>query len=292
MNPEYPVYVISKGRWESPLTARALEKMGVPYHVVIEPEEFDKYAAVIDPAKMFVLPFSNLGQGSVPARNWVWEHAVSTGARRYWILDDNIRGFFRLNRNLKTLVATGAIFRAAEDFVDRYENVAISGFHYFMFASRKCKLPPFLLNRRIYSCILIQSTIPYRWRGLYNEDTDLSLRVLKDGWCTVLFLAFLAFKMTTMTMKGGNTDGLYKDDGRLKMARSLCEQHPDVVKVAWKWGRWQHSVNYAPFEKNGLVRRPGAEIPEGTNNYGMTLHVDPDGEEDSGDVSPDGRAPE
>ena len=37
INPGYPVYVISKGRWESRLTSRALERIGVPYRVVVEP---------------------------------------------------------------------------------------------------------------------------------------------------------------------------------------------------------------------------------------------------------------
>lgn len=65
MNPKYPVYIISKGRWESRLTSRALERINVPYHIVIEPQEYKQYAAVINPAKIFVLPFSNLGQGRV-----------------------------------------------------------------------------------------------------------------------------------------------------------------------------------------------------------------------------------
>lgn len=71
MNPKYPVYIISKGRHESRLTSKALEVMNVPYHIVIEPQEYDLYASVIDPKKIKVLPFSNLGQGSIPARNWV-----------------------------------------------------------------------------------------------------------------------------------------------------------------------------------------------------------------------------
>lgn len=274
--PRYPVYIISKGRWESRLTAKALEKMGVQYNIVVEPQEREAYARVIDPDKILVLPFSNLGQGSIPARNWVWEHAVDAlGADRHWILDDNIEGFYRLNRNLKTPVADGTIFRAAEDFVDRYENVAIAGFHYFMFASRKTKMPPFTLNSRVYSMILIKNSIPYRWRGRYNEDTDLSLRALKDGWVTVLFLAFLGFKATTMSMKGGNTEALYADDGRKKMAESLVEQHPDVASVTWKWGRWQHQVDYRGFRKNRLVPRAGLVVPPGVNDFGMRLHVDP-----------------
>lgn len=276
MIPFYPVYIISKGRWESRHTAKALERMKVPYSIVIEPQEFDQYAAVIDRQNIITLPFSNLGQGSIPARNFVWEHAAARLASRYWILDDNIEGFYRLHHNLKVPAATGSIFRAAEDFVDRYENVAIAGFHYHMFASRKTKMPPFLRNRRIYSCILLKTDIPYRWRGRYNEDTDLSLRVLKDGWCTVLFFAFLAGKLPTMSVQGGNTEELYKDDGRLKMAESLRDQHPDVTTITWKWGRWQHQVDYSGFKRNALRLRPGVVIEEGINDYNMVLQIDPE----------------
>lgn len=277
MNPKYPIYVISKGRWETRLTSKALEKISVPYRIVIEPQELEQYSAVIDPEKILVLPFSNLGQGSIPARNWVWEHSISAGAKRHWILDDNISGFFRLNLNLKTPVADGTIFRAAEDFTDRYENVVMSGMNYFMFASRKTKMPPYYLNTRVYSCILLRNDIDFRWRGRYNEDTDLSIRILKAGWCTILFNAFLCFKNTTMTMKGGNTDELYKDDGRLQMAQSLVDQHPDIVKVSEKWGRYQHHVDYRGFQRNRLKPRPDFERPEGIDNFGMVLQQQIDG---------------
>ena len=282
MNPKYPVYIISKGRWESRLTIKALIKIGVPFKVVIEPQEFDNYAAVIKPDDILMLPFSNLGQGGIPARNWVWEHSRSIGAERHWILDDNIKCFRRFCKNNRIIVADGTIFKAAEDFVDRYENVAMAGFQYNLFAvtgnqysGRKFNLKPFLLNTRVYSCILLKNDIPYQWRGRYNEDTDLSLRILKDGWCTVLFYAFLADKSATMTMGGGNTDQLYKQDekfdGRLEMAKHLFRQHPDVVKVTRKWGRWQHTVDYKPFKGNQLIRKKGVNIPEGVNNYGMVL---------------------
>lgn len=272
MNPSCPVYIISKGRWESRLTSKALESMSVPYHIVVEPQEYDNYAAVIDPQKILVLPFSNLGQGSIPARNWVWEHSLGVGAERHWILDDNIMYFLRFNQNRRYVMRSGATFKAAEDFVDRYTNVALAGMQYAMFAPVKAKHEkPFVLNTRVYSCILIKNDIPYRWRGRYNEDTDLSLRVLKDGWCTILFYAFLAEKQATMRMKGGNTDELYKGDGRLEMAKSLQQQHPDVVKIVRKWGRWQHQVDYRPFQHNPLIRKKGIIVPTQPNEYGMQL---------------------
>jgi hypothetical protein len=210
---------VSKSRWQSRKTARSLDAIKVEFKMVVEPQEHEQYAAVIDPKKILVLPFSNLGQGSIPARNWVWEHALASGAKRHFCLDDNILHFYRLNNNKKTAVTNGAIFRAAEDFVDRYENVALASFNYQWLAKATDRVPPFYLNTRIYSCILIDNSIPFRWRGKFNEDTDLSLRVMKAGLCTVLFNAFLCGKTSAMTMSGGNSDELYQDDGRLQMAK-------------------------------------------------------------------------
>lgn len=164
-----------------------------------------------------------------------------------------MRGVKRIYKGKRIKCNSGIAFKVLEDFVDRYENVGMAGLNYEMFGIRITK--PYKLNTRVYSCILLLNELPWRWRGRYNEDTDLSLNILKGGWCTVLFDIFVISKMRTMTMKGGNSDQLYKGDGRLKMANSLKEQHPSLVKVVWKWGRWQHSVDYTPFKKNKLIRR-------------------------------------
>lgn len=251
---KYPVYIISKGRWESRLTSKALEELGIPYHIVIEPQELTQYADVIDEQKILTLPFSNLGQGSIPARNWVWEHSLTRGAKRHWILDDNMQGFYRLNRNRKTVIKDENPFIPCERLADRYSNVALAGLNYDFFGVQRQKRPAFYLNTRIYSCILIQNDIPFRWRGRYNEDTDLSLRALKAGYCTILLNAYLCKKTATMVMKGGNTDELYAaDDGRLQMAQSLVEQHPDCASITWKWGRWQHHIDYSATKRNELI---------------------------------------
>lgn len=269
--PKYPIYIISKGRWESRLTSWTLEEMKVDYKIVVEPQEYKQYASVIDPKKILVLPFSNLGQGSIPARNFVWEHSIQQGAERHWILDDNIRYFYRLNRNSKNRCMTGVCFTAIEDFVDRYKNVGIAGMQYHTFAVEKQKQKPFAMNTRIYSCILLNNTVDFRWRGRYNEDTDLSIRILKAGWCSILFYAFLAGKNATLKMKGGNTDELYKGDGRLLMAESLRQQHPDIVTISYKWGRPQHQVDYRGFKRNRLIKKENLIVPRGTNDYGMKL---------------------
>lgn len=277
--PRYPIYIISKGRWgKNALTAKALDRLGVPYKIVVEPHEVEKYAETIPRDRILVLPFQDLGLGSIPARNWVWDHAKASGAPRHWILDDNIKRFMRLHNNNIDLVTSPAMFVAAEDFVDRYENVAMAGFQYTMFAFRYCraKYPPgpFRRNARVYSCILLDNNLPddlRQWRGRYNEDTDLSLRILKARYCTILFNAFTCDKMATMRMKGGNTDKLYAKNGRRTMAEALVAAHPDVTHIVHKWGRWQHQVDYSPFRGNKLRLKPGVVIPDGPDEYGMVL---------------------
>jgi len=272
MNPNYPIYIISKGRSESRLTSKALESMNVPYRIVVEPQELEDYSKNIDHKKILVLPFSNLGKGGVPARNWVWEHSICEGHERHWILDDNIRAFRRYNNNIKYKVTSGTIFKASEDFVNRYENVALAGLQYSSFMAYNRQKKPITTNTRIYSCLLIKNDLPHRWRGVYNEDTDLSIRVLKDGYCTILFNAFLQDKQSTMTMKGGNTDELYNQgDERLKFAESLQNQHPDCVKIIRRFNRWHHSINLRSWKKNKLKKRPNLKITRSINNYGMIL---------------------
>ena len=248
--------------------------MQVPYRLVVEPQEAALYAAEVDPAKLLILPFSNLGQGSIPARNWVWEHSISEGHERHWILDDNIRWFFRFHQNLRVKVLNGVPFQVVEDFADRYLNVAMAGIQYAMFVPRRKPIAPITLNTRIYSCILLANNLKCRWRGRYNEDTDLSIRILKDGYCTALFNTFICGKIGTMRLKGGNTEQLYQGDGRLKMAKSLQKQHPEITTIKWKWGRWQHEVDYSGFKRNKLIRKPGVEIPRGADEYGLVLTRD------------------
>lgn len=272
MNPRYPIYIISKGRWARRQTVKTLEGLGVPYKIVIEPQEFDSYSEVIDPEHILVLPFSNLGQGSIPARNWVWDHSIANGYEFHWVLDDNLESVERFNNNRKVKCTSGTPFYVIEDFVNRYTNVDMAGMNYAIFCpARECR-PPLILNTRIYSCILIRNSCEHRWRGKFNEDTDLSIRILKGGRCTVLFNAFLVGKRSTMTQKGGNTDEVYGDtDNRREFAESLQTQHPDVVTVTWRFKRWHHLVDYSGFKDNRLNLKPGLVIPDTTDNYGMQL---------------------
>jgi hypothetical protein len=176
-----------------------------------------------------------------------------------------------MNNNLQIPVSSGSIFRAMEDFCDRYTNVTMAGPNYYMFVPRKAKLPPFVMNTRIYSCNLIKNDAPYRWRGRYNEDTILSLDMLKDGYCTIQFNAFMQLKTTTQVLRGGNSKEFYDKEGTLPKSQMQVKVHPDVSKIVWRFGRVHHHVDYSKFKVNKLIKKKGLKIKKGVDNYGMKL---------------------
>jgi hypothetical protein len=257
--------------------------MGVPHYIVVERAEYEEYLLQCD-AEILILPecylnsydtCDDLGdsksKGPGAARNFCIDHSRVAGFDRHWVMDDNLDAFHYLNRNQKYEVKSGATLAAAEDFTERYVNVPVSGLNYYSFCKKTDKVPPFITNTRIYSCLLIQNDSGYRWRGRYNEDTDLSLRVLKDGFCTIQFNAFLCGKVTTQRMRGGNSKEFYDSEGTKPKSQMLEDLHPDVARVVWRFNRWHHHVNYKPFRSNKLIKRDNIKIYSGVNNYGLKL---------------------
>jgi hypothetical protein len=284
MDLQFPVYIPSKSRAEIATTPRFLDSIGVPYRLVIEEQQFAEYNKFFPAEKLIILdpiykktfdPLMELQEGqstgSGPARNFLWEHSIAEGHEFHWTMDDNIQLFARLHKNQRIPVGDGTIFAAMEEFVLRYENIAMAGPQYWMFAPSRAKLPPFVVGTRIYSCNLIRNDLPYRWRGRYNEDTILSLDILKSNhWQTVLFNAFLQYKITTQKMAGGNTEAFYAEEGTLPKSQMLVDAHPDVSKVSWKFNRWHHHVNYEKFKDIPLIKKANYEPPD-ENKYKLKL---------------------
>lgn len=285
--PKFPLYIPSKGRSNYMMTSKHLTAQGVHHNVVVEPDEVADYQTAVDQQGLLatIIPLDmsykakyelcdDLGlsktTGSGPARNFIWDHSIANGHEMHWIMDDNIAGFYRFNHNLRIRCKSSKMWDCMEDFVLRYENVAMAGPNYRMFVVSRSLRPPFVINTRIYSCNLIRNDVPFRWRGRYNEDTILSLDMLKADWCTIQFNAFLQDKISTQLMSGGNTAELYKD-GTLAKSQMLVNCHPDVASVVEKYARWHHHVNYLPFKPNKLIRKADIVIPQGINEYGMVL---------------------
>lgn len=254
---KYPIYIVSKGRHENPLTALSLLKEQIPFKIAVEPQEFDAYKNKLGVKHVLKLPFSNLGLGSYPARNYCWEDSIRSGHKKHFLFDDNIYGFCRLNNGLRKKTDALTSIVTLQELTDRYSNIAISGFNYRYFVTSQTN-KPFFINTHVYSGMLIKNTIPYRWRLKYNEDVDLCLQALHDGWCTLLLNAFLINKVSTSAkMKGGNQDELYKNnDPSLKSlkANSLKLIWPQYVKTCFRFGRPHHQVSWNKYFKHPLKK--------------------------------------
>ena len=254
---KYPIYIISKGRYINPLTAKIFLKENINFKIAVEPQEYENYCKAINPKFILKLPFSNLGMGSTPARNYCWEHSTEGGCKKHFIFDDNIYGFSKLKDGNRTNCNAIDALLNLEKISDKFKNLAISGFNYTMFVTKATK-KAFFINTHVYSGLLINNKIPFRWRLKYNEDIDLNLQALHNQWCTILLNAFLIKKVsTTAKMKGGNQDELYLNnrvDKKKLKANSIREVWPQYVKVMNRFNRPHHQISWTKFFKHPLIK--------------------------------------
>lgn len=254
--PKYPVYVISKGRAYNPITAKVFEKAGIDYRIVVEPQESQEYIAALSESRVLVTPFSNLGLGSYPARNFCWEHSKQCGHRKHWIFDDNITTFKKWQNGKRKIFGRedGELVEALK-YVEAdsdLNGIDISGFEEPNFVTRIPKTP-FKRNCHVYSAMLIRNAVRFRWRLKYNEDVDLCLQVLHGGGSTASCVYYMADKVSTsVKMKGGNQDELYKGNDpkkKLLKAKMLQAVWPQYVKVVIRFGRYHHLIDWKIFSK-------------------------------------------
>ena len=103
MNPKYPLYIPSKGRYEIRLTSNYLTYMKVSHYIVIEEQEYDLYLdktkdnnfvtlLVLD--KKYQQEYKTLddlggtkSKGPGAARNFAWQHSIDNGFDYHWVID-------------------------------------------------------------------------------------------------------------------------------------------------------------------------------------------------------------
>ena len=252
MESKYPIYIISKGRAFKPLTAKLFEQAGIPYFIAVEPQEAEEYKTSLGKNRVIILPFSNLGLGSYPARNFCWEHAKERGFKYHWLFDDNFLMFKKwINQKRARIENIKDALNYVELNADK-TGVDISGFERPEFC---CKVPkvPFKSNCHVYSAMLIKNDLPYRWRLKYNEDIDLNLQVLHNGGTTSSCVYYMAKKVDTgQKMKGGNQTELYKGNDpkkNLLKAKMLEAVWPQYTKTVIRFGRHHHLIDWKQFKR-------------------------------------------
>jgi len=250
--PLYPIYIISKGRYEKTLTADIFEASGLDYLIAVEPQEYDLYCAKLGKKRILKLPFSNLGLGSYPARNFCWEHSIQRGFKYHYLFDDNIQYWSKwIDGKRRKIDDVTSAFLYLEQYVVK-NKIDIGGFEEPNFVVKPPK-KPFKINCHVYSAMLIKNDLPYRWRLKYNEDVDLCLQVLHNGGTTASCVYYMADKVSTAAkMKGGNQTELYqgnKAEKNLLKAKMLEAVWPQYAKTVIRFNRHHHLVDWKVFKK-------------------------------------------
>jgi hypothetical protein len=251
----FPVYIISKGRFEITLTADNFEKAGIDYFIAVEPQEYNLYVKKLGKHRVLKLPFSNLGLGSYPARNFCWEHAKVSGYLYHWLFDDNIQNWAKwINGKRKKWDDIKTALSYVEQYA-RKTNIDILGFEEPNFVVKTPK-KAFKKNCHVYSAMLIKNNLPYRWRLKYNEDVDLCLQVLHNGGSTASCVYYMADKVSTaQKMKGGNQTELYQGNNpkkNLLKAKMLEAVWPQYVKTVIRFNRHHHLINWKIFQRKSF----------------------------------------
>ena len=297
----FPVYIVSKGRHDCCLTSQYMTACNVKHYVVVEQHQLQDYQQTVGQSPyvtLLTIPQrffdeyethcdyeNNEGEtrktGPGAARNFAWWHSMQNGFEAHHVLDDNMRGFHMLSDNMKIKVRTGAIIRLMEDHFMACENAVLGGPCYSMFAPKTDDRGAFITNTRIYSWILIKNHIwdeGIQWRARYNEDSILSIDVMKKGYSTIQYYVFLQNKIATQSLPGGNTEEFYAKEGTVRKSEMLAQIHPDCSKVVWRFSRVHHYVDYSIFSGNELRFNPDL-LPNGTdtNDGGMyVVKIKPD----------------
>lgn len=249
--PMYPIYIISKGRYEVTLTADNFERSGLDYLIAVEPQEYDLYCNKLGANRVLKLPFSNLGLGSYPARNYCWEHAKANGYKYHWLFDDNVQNWAKwIDGKRKKINDLLPAFLFVESYLHK-TNIDILGFEEPNFVVKVPK-KAFKHNCHVYSALLIKNDLPYRWRLKYNEDVDLCLQVLHNGGSTASCVYYMADKVSTaQKQKGGNQTELYQGNApkkNLLKAKMLEAVWPQYAKTVIRFNRHHHLINWKQFK--------------------------------------------
>lgn len=276
--PSFPIYIPSKGR-PACVTARLFNKFGIPVRIVVEPQDYAAYAAKWGAEQVLQLPENN--RGLVFARNFCKDHSIAQGDAKHWQFDDDISAFRKVQGGCRVMCHPALALTFAEDLTDQYHQVALTSFDLMQFVqcniTAAVQTPAFSVNRRCYTCFLVNHELKNRWRFRYNEDTDMTLQVLTAGWFTLLLHVFHVQAGPTnnggtKVKKKGGQMSVYVNDGRLKMARELERVWPGVVKTKRRFGRPQHVINWRKFVRP-LIRNENA--PPLTCDFKLTF---PNGE--------------
>lgn len=237
---KYPICIVSKGRANICTTHKLFDDYNILYYYMVEPQDYDKYVNVFD--KKRVINIGENNKGIYYVRNFCIEWTKENGYEKHWQVDDDLRSLhYRPMNNIKQLRDSQKINNPLKMLLD-IEDMSIKCVNYgagclthdgFAFSKKK----DIDINKMIYCFQLINNSIVSRYQPNTSEDIDFSIRILMEGYVTMVFNKYSFRTPSSGSIEGGCNSSIdYKNNGRKKRNIQLCETYP-------KW--------FTEYTKNG-----------------------------------------
>lgn len=243
------IFIPSKGRPKTK-TARTLDKCGVKYTIFVEPQDEGAYMAsstASSTARLVVIDKNDMGIGYV--RNQILEYARENGIAWFWMLDDDITGFFSYSKEEGKLVKAdaGKVLQEALSESLTIPSLLIAGLDFRQFAwSHKGKS---IEDTQVCACVLINvgEGWPLKYPEHLMEDRAICLDVISAGYKTIRYTKW-AFNTPPMGKGDGGCQTINNRRAEMKRAVDglLNKYGRNIIKPVYKdkLGWWDCRINW------------------------------------------------
>ena len=233
---KYTVYIPSKGRADTLSMHKHCIKEGIPYKVVVEPQDADAYSETVGKDNLVILERND--QGIAYARTSIKYHSESLGEKYHWQMDDDMKHFSIRTGGKNVKVGLKNNIAIMEYVTELFDNIAISGMGNDVFAWSKPA--PIKENQIACGCFLVNNSVDNYWRYGTVEDIDYTLMCLEKGYSTFVFSHIVFTSPPSGTNKGGNN---LTDWQTMEKRKQFYEQFASL---------WPNNFTVVPLEKHAV----------------------------------------
>ena len=253
---KYPIAILSYKRANKyGYTHKLLTKMKIQHFLFVEPQDVKDYREWYDDEYciLVVSPenFSMKNMGGSLMRNYILKHFRKRD--KVWMLDDNIKNYYRFFQGKKNIIESRQIFTSIEKYVERYDNVGVVSHNFNPFITENDDRCCIVKNCKCYSSLLISTIDDIFFDYKYEEDNIVSMLYLAKGLCNLSFNHVLYDKDTSGANKGGNQVNLYNGDGYKQ--KYMYFYH--VLNILHIEGKLKFKIK--SMEKDGSCERFGVD---------------------------------
>jgi len=229
----YSIYIPSIKRSDSEFL-QELKRLNLSYYLVLAHDQVERYLEYHDMNNIIVLPKSVYGISKI--RQFILEYALKKKEKRIWMSDDDLRRFFMWSSESNKEVSFKYFLQEAENEITKLEKADKSlvqvGFKYSTFAIPKSK---YSFNTDIgmiqyLNLERLQNKVSYDIKMTTLEDTDFSIRLIKNGYKNVKLNHFIFTAPRSGTGKGGLEEA-YQNKGKQQGIIEFQRKFPDLIKI-------------------------------------------------------------